>query len=145
MINLACSAFVNCFASVTAINCSQILSLKIDDFKNLDSSTKGVRVITVKPRAGYKKIELSIPLKFKKLLNDFILFRNWVKDNLDLSNEENFLFFGLSNPLTIHKKNKLISYSENQHNLYRKWFKIKFQKIEWIPISNIIGLTHYYL
>ncbi|USE83856.1 hypothetical protein [Acinetobacter tibetensis] len=137
MINLACSAFVNCFASVTAINFSQILSLKIDDFKNLDSSTKGIRVITVKPRAGYKKIELSIPLKFKKLLNDFILFRNWVKDNLDLSNEENFLFFGLSNPLTIHKKNKLISYSENQHNLYRKWFKIKFQKIEWIPISNI--------
>lgn len=137
MINLACSAFVNCFASVTAINFSQILSLKFDDLKNLDSTTKGLRVITIKPRAGYKKVEFSIPLKFKKLLNDFLSFQNWVKNDLDLPNEEHFLFFGLSNPLAIHKRNNLISYSENQHNLYRRWFKTHFPKIEWIPISNI--------
>lgn len=137
MINLAFAAFVNCFASVSAINFSQLLTLTIDDLKNLDSSTKGVRVTTIKPRAGYKRIELSIPLKFKKLLNEFLSFRNWVKNNFNFLQREDLLFFGLSNPLAINRENELISYSENQHNLYRKWFKTKFPEISWIPVSNL--------
>lgn len=137
MINLAFAAFVNCFASVSAINFSQLLTLIIDDLKNLDSSTKGVRVTTIKPRAGYKRIELSIPLKFKKLLNEFLSFRNWVKNNFNFLQREDLLFFGLSNPLAINRENELISYSENQHNLYRKWFKTKFPEINWIPVSNL--------
>ncbi|NNH35496.1 hypothetical protein HLH12_08035 [Acinetobacter sp. NIPH 2377] len=137
MINLAFAAFVNCFASVSAINFSQLLTLTIDDLKNLDSSTKGVRVTTIKPRAGYKRIELSIPLKFKKLLNEFLSFRNWVKNNFNFLQREDLLFFGLSNPLAINRENELISYSENQHNLYRKWFKTKFPEINWIPVSNL--------
>lgn len=137
MINLAFAAFVNCFASVSAINFSQLLTLTIDDLKNLDSSTKGVRVTTIKPRAGYKRIELSIPLKFKKLLNEFLSFRNWVKNNFNFFQREDLLFFGLSNPLAINRENELISYSENQHNLYRKWFKTKFPEINWIPVSNL--------
>lgn len=137
MINLACAAFVNCFASVSAINFSQILTLTVDDLKDLDSSTKGVRVTTIKPRAGYKKIELSIPLKFKKLLNEFLSFRTWIDKNFNFSQREDLLFFGLSNPLAIHQKNELIFYSENQHNLYRKWFKTKFPEINWIPVSNL--------
>lgn len=137
MINLAFSAFVNCFASVSAINFSQLLTLTIDDLKNLDSSTKGIRVTTIKPRAGYKRIELSIPLKFKKLLNEFLSFRNWVKNNFIFLQREDLLFFGLSNPLAINLENELISYSENQHNLYRKWFKTKFPEINWIPVSNL--------
>lgn len=137
MINLAFAAFVNCFASVSAINFSQILTLTIDDLKNLDSSTKGVRVTSIKPRAGYKRIELSIPLKFKKLLNEFLSFRNWVKNNFNFLQREDLLFLGLNNPLAINQDNELISYSENQHNLYRKWFKTKFPEIKWIPVSNL--------
>ena len=137
MINLAFAAFVNCFTSVSAINFSQLLTLTIDDLKNLDSSTKGVRVTTIKPRAGYKKIELSIPLKFNKLLNEFLSFRNWVKNHFNFPLRENLLFLGLNNPLAINQKNELISYSENQHNLYRKWFKTKFPEINWIPVSNL--------
>lgn len=103
----------------------------------MDSSTKGVRVTTIKPRAGYKKIELSIPLKFNKLLNEFLSFRNWVKNHFNFPLRENLLFLGLNNPLAINHKNELISYSENQHNLYRKWFKTKFPEINWIPVSNL--------
>lgn len=141
IINLACSAFINCFSCVSAINFSQILNLTKNDLKNLNSSTKGIRVSTVKPRAGYRKIELSIPLKFKKILNEFMKFREWVIKNYDYSKDNNFdpnlLFFGLSKPLAINQKNHIIPYSENQHNLYRNWFKTIFPNEAWVPVSNI--------
>ena len=40
MINIACSAFVNCFVSATSMNSAQIYNLRIDDFKSLISSMR---------------------------------------------------------------------------------------------------------
>lgn len=139
--NFAITAFINCFVSASALNTSQIYSLKVSDVKDLHSSTKGMRIITTKPRAGYKTIELSLPLKFRKLLLDYLNLREWIiknynfDDNTDES--ENLLFIGLNNTKAIYKDNFIISYSENQHNIFRTWFIKHFYEIEWIPLSKL--------
>lgn len=139
MINITCAAFVNCFALATSINFAQIYTLTINDIKNLDSTTKGMRITTTKPRAGYKKIELTIPLKFKPLLQEYLEFKEWVTEFL-LESEAfdlDLLFFGLNNPKSLDISSLPIGYTENQHNLYRKWFKEIFHDLEWIPLSKI--------
>lgn len=140
MVNLTCAAFVNCFATASSINFAQIFTVTINDIKNLDSTTKGMRVTTTKPRAGYKKIELTIPLKFKPLLKEYLEFRQWVTERFVLENEVidiDLLFFGLNNPKSLDAYSRPISYCENQHNLYRRWFKETFHDLEWIPLSKI--------
>ncbi|RLZ07854.1 hypothetical protein EAH57_10835 [Acinetobacter sp. 2JN-4] len=139
--NLAITAFINCFVSASALNTSQIYSLKVSDVKDLHSSTKGMRVITTKPRAGYKNIELTLPLKFRKLLLDYLDLREWIIKNYnfddDIGESENLLFIGLNNTKAIYKDNFIISYSENQHNIFRSWFIKNFYEIEWIPLSKL--------
>lgn len=141
MINIACSAFVNCFVSATSMNSAQIYNLRIDDIKDLKSSTKGMRVITVKPRAKYKTVEFNIPLKFKNLINSFLLFRAWIYRNYKLEinspKVKELLFFGLNNTKNIRSDNFIISYSDRQHQLYRQWFVKTFHSIKWIPLSKI--------
>lgn len=141
MINLACSAFVNCFVAVTSINSAQIYNLCINSIRDLKSSTKGMRVITVKPRARYKTVEFNIPLRFKKLINNFLTFREWILKNYNLKNNlhesKDLLFFGLNNSNTLNYDNLIISYSQNQHNIYRQWFINSFPTIEWIPLGRI--------
>jgi len=88
-----------------------------------------------------KTIELSLPLKFRKLLLDYLNLREWIiknynfDDNTDES--ENLLFIGLNNTKAIYKDNFIISYSENQHNIFRTWFIKHFYEIEWIPLSKL--------
>ncbi|NUF16766.1 hypothetical protein, partial [Acinetobacter lactucae] len=105
--NLAITAFINCFVSASALNTSQIYSLKVSDVKDLHSSTKGMRIITTKPRAGYKNIELTLPLKFRKLLLDYLNLREWVIKNYkfddDIGESENLLFISLNNTKAIYK------------------------------------------
>ncbi|MDG3556341.1 hypothetical protein P7L54_10300 [Acinetobacter bereziniae] len=141
ILNLAITAFINCFVSASALNTSQIYSLKVSDVKDLHSSTKGMRVITTKPRAGYKNIELTLPLKFRKLLLDYLNLREWIIKNYkfddDIGESENLLFIGLNNTKAIYKDNFIIPYSENQHNIFRTWFIKKFYEIEWIPLSKL--------
>ena len=139
--NLAITAFINCFVSASALNTSQIYSLKVSDVKDLHSSTKGMRIITTKPRSGYKTVELSLPLKFRKLLLDYLNLREWIIKNYKFDNNidesENLLFIGLNNTKAIYKDNFIISYSENQHNIFRTWFIKHFYEIEWIPLSKL--------
>jgi len=139
--NLAITAFINCFVSASSLNTSQIYSLKVSDVKDLHSSTKGMRVITTKPRAGYKNIELTLPLKFRKLLLDYLNLREWIIKNYkfddDIGESKNLLFISLNNTKAIYKDNFIISYSENQHNIFRTWFIKNFYKIEWIPLSKL--------
>ncbi|KXZ65092.1 hypothetical protein [Acinetobacter venetianus] len=141
MINLGCSAFVNCFACVTAINTAQIYNLSINDINNLEASTKGIRVSSIKPRAGYKKIKLSIPLKFKEILKDFLQFRLHIQENFNFDNRntenKDLLFFGLNNPMFINENNYIIQYSETQHSLYKKWFSSEFPQVEWVPLNKL--------
>ncbi|RGD88089.1 hypothetical protein [Acinetobacter sp. SWAC57] len=139
--NLAITAFIKCFVSASALNTSQIYNLQVSDVKDLHSSTKGMRVITTKPRAGYKNIELTLPLKFKKLLLEYLNLREWIiknhKFNDDIDKSGNLLFIGLNNTKAIYKDNFIISYSENQHNIFRTWFVKHFYEIEWIPLSKL--------
>lgn len=139
--NLAITSFINCFVSASALNTSQIYSLKVSDVKDLHSSTKGMRIITTKPRSGYKTVELSLPLKFRKLLLDYLNLREWIIKNYKFDNNidesENLLFIGLNNTKAIYKDNFIISYSENQHNIFRTWFIKHFYEIEWIPLSKL--------
>lgn len=141
IVNIAITAFINCFVSASALNASQIYSLKVTDVQDLKSSAKGMRVITTKPRAGYKSIELTLPLKFKKMLLNYLNFREWILNNYKFENtlekNEKLLFLGLNNTNTLHKRNFIISYSENQHNIFRVWFIKYFNKIEWIPLSKL--------
>lgn len=141
MINLACTAFVNCFVSATSINAAQIYSLSMNDLKNLESSAKGLRVVTTKPRAGYKSVEFTIPIKFKNILNEYLVFKKWIHKKFDYASnaleDSNLLFFGLNNTRARYGESFLISYSENQHNLYRAWFIQKFPEIDWIPLGKI--------
>ena len=139
--NLAITAFINCFVSASALNTSQIYNLKVTDVKDLHASTKGMRIITTKPRAGYKNIELTLPLKFRKLLLEYLNLREWIIKNYkfddDIDESENLLFIGLNNTKAIYKENFIISYSENQHNIFRTWFIKHFYEIEWIPLSKL--------
>lgn len=141
MINLACSSFINCLIAATSMNAAQIYSLRVDNIKDLQSSTKGTRVLTVKPRAGYKSVEFTMPMKFKILLNKFLEFRQWVHQNYNLdcssSDCKELLFFGLNKCITVYGENSIVSYSEAQHILYRKWFKDKFPSVDWIPLSKL--------
>ena len=141
IVNLAITAFINCFVSASALNASQIYQLKVSDVKDLQSSTKGTRIITTKPRAGYKIIELTLPIKFRKLLLCYLDFREWILNNYELHStfekNENLLFLGLNNTNTLYEGHFVISYSENQHNIFRTWFIKNFHKIDWIPLSKL--------
>lgn len=141
IVNLAITAFINCFVSASALNASQIYQLKVSDVKDLQSSTKGTRVITTKPRAGYKIIELTLPIKFRKLLLCYLDFREWIINNYEphstFEKSENLLFLGLNNTNTLYEGHFVISYSENQHNIFRTWFIKNFHKIDWIPLSKL--------
>lgn len=147
MINLACSAFVNCFVAVSSINANLTYNLCLDNIKNLKSATKGMRVVTVKPRARYKAVEFQIPLSFKNLLNSFLLFREWVHKNFkfknDLTDNSNLLFFSLNNSNTLHYENFITNYSQNQHNIYRSWYIDEFPNIKWIALSKIRATIAY--
>lgn len=143
MINLSSVAFVNCFASASAINPAQLYNLKLKDMYKLRPSTKGMRIVTIKPRAGYKPNNLTLPAKFKIILNEYLNFREWVFKNYDTEKESknknvsDQLFIGLNNRKSKYCDKYIISYSSNQHQIYKYWFKSTFPNVAWVTLVQL--------
>lgn len=152
MIEFACTAFANCFASESAINPAQLYNLKINEIRNISASTKGMRVITIKPRAGYKTTELRLHINFKKVLNQYLKFREWIFINYTTKNKSNeeinttqektkkdfdLMLLGLDNRKSTYGEKFIIPYSSGQHSAFKDWFELNFPTIDWIPLAQL--------
>ena len=138
LINYAVSAFAMCFYCESSINSSLLYSVKPEDLKDSQASTKGLRLCIIKPRAGYKRIELLIAAQMLPLIEDYKKFRSWV---LSLTYDEDMpnLLFSLSTKLgeTDDFFKSVNSYSGYSVGNYKRWLLRFIPNFTWIN-PNII-------
>lgn len=138
LINYAVSAFAMCFYCESSINTSLIHNIEIDDLNNFESSTKGLKLCVIKPRAGYKKIELLIAVKMFQLIEDYKEFRLWVLSLVGQKDIPN-LFISLSTKL-----GEVNSYCDSINGFsgyatgnYKRWLLSYIPKFKWINPTTI--------
>lgn len=138
LINYAVAAFTLCFYCESSINTSLAQKVKLEDLKDFQVSTKGLRLCVIKPRAGYKQIEFLIAAQMLPLIEAYKEFRSWV---LSITDEKDmpYLLFSLSTKVgeTDNSFKSVNIYSGYQIINYKRWLLSFIPEFMWIS-PNII-------
>ncbi|MEK5755683.1 hypothetical protein [Acinetobacter variabilis] len=138
LINYAVAAFTMCLYCESSINSSLAYKVKLEDLTNFQVSTKGVRLYVIKPRAGYKQIELLIAVPMLPLIETYKKFRLWALSLTDKKNIPNLLF-SLSTKLgeTDNPFKSVNSFSGCQIGNYKRWLLGFIPHFIWITPTTI--------
>lgn len=136
-VNKTTCAFAACLICETSINFGLIKDLKISDFKNYKTHTNGLKLITIKPRANNKIVEFSCSNSFYSLLNEYLIFREWLISSYPYEIKGDNLLLNLTS-----SKNKegyiLGNFKNSQYDTtYVQWFKKSFPEVKWINAATI--------
>lgn len=137
--NKAISAFLFCFACVTAANRSSLFLIQSDKFETVPS-TQGKRTYAKKNRAKGDEVPIEFGVDFTPHFKEYIEFRSWLTAKYSddyLGVYANNLFVNF--PSSRSEKfglNHLTPISINTLNAYKDWFTTNFSK-NWIPLRGI--------
>lgn len=140
VINLAIASFAMWLILDSGCNRSTIFQMKVKDLKSLKNDTTHHKLMTIKGRAGYKKIKIPLTKKMVKGLQDYVKFREFVINQF-VQEEQEFikddLFFGFTLNTKVTLKGTVSPFSIKDIELFRSWYSSFFDEESWINPRDI--------